>query len=124
MYDLSPAKNFSQDYIQVGIGLRNQFSDIGQIRYDPRFVGYIRAEKTLDSSKISPGFEDQYDATIVVDPNVQPKYPNTTDNGSKVKVDGPDTGNLWWIIVGLVGSLLVLAVITYFLCCKSGQKPQ
>jgi hypothetical protein len=58
MFDMSPLDSYDQDYIQVGIAPRNKFVDIGQVRYDPKFEDYERADKRLDSSSIAPGFQD------------------------------------------------------------------
>lgn len=76
---------------------------------------------SLDSSFIAPGYKDQYVDEPMVDPNDKPLYPD--DNSDKSKVKDLVTGNYWWVVLGVGISLLVLALITYFLCCKRQQKP-
>jgi hypothetical protein len=112
------------EYIQVGIAPRNKYADAGQIRYDTKFADYLRANKSLDSSTIAPGFKDQYDIDPNVDPNVKPLYPDEQKKEETKVVKDLVTGNVWWVVIGIGVSLLVLAIITYFLCCKRQPKPQ
>jgi hypothetical protein len=44
--------------LQIGIARRNRTNDIGQIRYEPNYIGYERAEKAKDTSKIQNGYAD------------------------------------------------------------------
>jgi hypothetical protein len=78
MFDASTIDPYG--YIQVGIAPRNKKVDIGQIRYDTTFKDYQRADKSLDTSMIMAGYEDQYDMEIKVDPGNKPNYPNDPDN--------------------------------------------
>jgi len=46
---------------QIGIGAYNPDVDIKQIRYEPNFRDYQRADRKMDASVIAYGYEDQYD---------------------------------------------------------------
>lgn len=80
-YTMFDASTYAaKQYIQVGIAPRNKEVDLGQIRYDPSFKGYQRADRTKDSTSIMDGFKDQYDMEITPSPDVKPTFPDDPDN--------------------------------------------
>lgn len=122
MYDMSPLHNHNQDYIQIGIAPREKHLDVGQIRYEPNFSGYIRANASDDISTILPGYEDQYKMPIKPDPNVKPNYPNdpdAPDDNGQGDPRGPSKKDAIWIIVTILVALLGLGV--GFVCYRRRQ---
>lgn len=58
MFDASPKQFNDTDFIQVGIAKRDKKVDIGQVRYEPNYKGYMRANRNDDQSEIMEGFTD------------------------------------------------------------------
>lgn len=50
MFDASPKQLNDTDFIQVGIAKRNKMVDVGQVRYEPNYKGYMRANRVDDQS--------------------------------------------------------------------------
>jgi hypothetical protein len=106
---------------QIGIAERNRTIDIGQIRYEPNYIGYERLEKSKDMSKIMKGFADQYDVVPNPNPDIKPNYPDDPDNvkpddGDDTKVSNKTT--MWIAIGGSIVAALILATVGIFCCCK------
>lgn len=80
-YAVFDASNYeTNNYLQIGLAPRNKMVDVGQVRYEPNFIDYQRADRLLDSSAIMDGFKDQYDMIPNPSPDVKPTYPDDPDN--------------------------------------------
>jgi hypothetical protein len=119
MYDMTPNQMKSQDYIQVGIAPRNKQVDIGQIRYEPNFKDYIRANKVNDKSQIMAGFTDQYDIIPNPDPDVKPNYPDDPDH--PIDPGAEKNYSLLYAFVGVSAAFIVLIVVTV-ICCRRKKR--
>jgi hypothetical protein len=80
MFDGTPHQVGRQAYIQVGISERNKGVDVGQIRYEPSYKDYMRANKENDVSTINVGYTDQYDVAIKTDDNIKPTFGGDPDH--------------------------------------------
>lgn len=121
IFDMSHRDDLGEN--QIGIAERNKTIDLGQIRYEPNFIDYLRANKSLDSSKIASGYIDQYDMEIKPSPDVNPTYPDDPDNPVDPKPENKDKGNGAWLAIGaaIIG-IIILATVTVCCCCKKQQR--
>lgn len=125
MYDQSSQTVGGKNYIQVGIGERNKYVDIGQIRYEPHFKDYLRAPEGLDQSKIMAGYTDQYTEDTTVDPKIKPTFPgdpdwdDNDDSGKVIPDNVPADTGLKWAFIGIGIAGVVLLVVTLVCCMRT-----
>lgn len=60
VYDMSTLDKKNKNYIQVGVGQKNNSVSIGEKQYDVDSIRYYPKPEELDVSTVMDGFEDPY----------------------------------------------------------------
>jgi len=126
VYDMTPYEERNGMFIQIGIGEKDPYHNIGLFRYQPISQEYSPAKEEQDQSKIISPWENQYGSSNPSLPPPSPGQPipdQPSDHDSKHDHDkGFLKDNLVLVIIVAASVFILITLLTCCCCKKNGEK--